>query len=135
MRPHPEQTTTCGERATSGDKTVAQGGCSTEPTVQRLGIVAPVTDSAAFTCQETSCRVRTPEPVRALKPVRTTESPESPRWSSGSTALAISSTVSTCCSDVPCGVLSEDAAFDLFGDHLRTAIRMLELGTAMVKER
>ena len=37
--------------------------------------------------------------------------------------------------DVPCGVLSEDAAFDLFGDHLRTAIRMLELGTAMVKER
>ena len=37
--------------------------------------------------------------------------------------------------DVPCAVLSEDAAFNLFGDHVQTAIRMLELGTAMVKER
>ena len=36
---------------------------------------------------------------------------------------------------VPCAVLSEDAAFNLFGDHVQTAIRMLELGTAMVKER
>ena len=37
--------------------------------------------------------------------------------------------------DVPCAVLSEDAAVNLFGDHVQTAIRMLELGTAMVKER
>ncbi|WP_167853936.1 DUF4298 domain-containing protein [Acidipropionibacterium timonense] len=36
--------------------------------------------------------------------------------------------------DVPCGVLTEDAAFDLIGDHLQMAIRMLEMGTAIVRE-
>ncbi len=36
--------------------------------------------------------------------------------------------------DLKCGVLSEDAIFDLIGDNYQTAIRMLELGTKMVKD-
>lgn len=36
--------------------------------------------------------------------------------------------------DLKCGVLSEDAVFDLIGENYQTAIRMLELGTKMVKD-
>lgn len=35
---------------------------------------------------------------------------------------------------VKCGVLSEDAVFDLIGDNLQTAIRMLETATKIIKE-
>ena len=35
--------------------------------------------------------------------------------------------------DVPCGVLSEDAIYDLFFEYQNIAIRMLELATTMVK--
>ncbi|MDU7193043.1 DUF4298 domain-containing protein [Lawsonella clevelandensis] len=35
--------------------------------------------------------------------------------------------------DVPCGILSEDAIYDLFFEYQNTAIRMLELATTMVK--
>jgi hypothetical protein len=35
--------------------------------------------------------------------------------------------------DVPCGVLSEDAIYNLFFEYRNTAIRMLELATTMVK--
>lgn len=36
--------------------------------------------------------------------------------------------------DLDCGVLSEDAVFDLIGDRNRMGIRLLEEGTRMVKE-
>lgn len=35
--------------------------------------------------------------------------------------------------DLPCGVLSEDAVFDLFGDNFNVAIEMLELATNILK--
>lgn len=37
-------------------------------------------------------------------------------------------------SSVKCGVLSEDAVFDLIGDNFQTAIRMLETATKIIKE-
>lgn len=35
--------------------------------------------------------------------------------------------------DLKCGILSEDAVYNLIGDNYNMAIRMLELGTNMVK--
>ncbi len=35
--------------------------------------------------------------------------------------------------DLKCGVLSEDAVYNLLGDNFNTAIRMLEVATDMVK--
>ena len=35
--------------------------------------------------------------------------------------------------DLPCGVLSEDAVFDLFGENYNVAIDMLELATEVLK--
>ena len=37
--------------------------------------------------------------------------------------------------DLPCGVLSEDAVFDLFGENFNIAIEMLELATDVIKYR
>lgn len=37
--------------------------------------------------------------------------------------------------DLPCGVLSEDAVFDLFGENFNVAIEMLELATEVLKYR
>ncbi|HNZ63612.1 MAG TPA: DUF4298 domain-containing protein [Bacillota bacterium] len=37
-------------------------------------------------------------------------------------------------SDLKCGVLSEDAVFDLIGDNFNTAVRMLELATDIIKK-
>ncbi|MCP1638417.1 DUF4298 domain-containing protein [Streptococcus gallinaceus] len=37
-------------------------------------------------------------------------------------------------SDIPCGVLSEDAVFNLIGDHYASSIRMLELAMTYLKE-
>ena len=37
--------------------------------------------------------------------------------------------------DLPCGVLSEDAVFDLFGENFNIAIDMLELATEVIKYR
>lgn len=37
--------------------------------------------------------------------------------------------------DLPCGVLSEDAVFDLFGENYNVAIDMLELATEVLKYR
>ncbi len=34
-----------------------------------------------------------------------------------------------------CGVLSEDAVYDLMGEHFETAINLLDLSSAMLKER
>lgn len=36
--------------------------------------------------------------------------------------------------DLSRGVLSEDAVFDLFGEHMNTAIEMLETATEMIKK-
>ncbi|MGI5949155.1 DUF4298 domain-containing protein [Peptoniphilus sp.] len=36
--------------------------------------------------------------------------------------------------DLRCGVLSEDAVFNLMGDNFSTAIKMLEVATEMVKK-
>lgn len=35
--------------------------------------------------------------------------------------------------DLKCGVLSEDAVYNLIGDNYQTAIRMLELATKIIK--
>lgn len=35
---------------------------------------------------------------------------------------------------IKCGILSEDAVFNLIGDMYETGIRLLETGTAIVKE-
>ena len=37
--------------------------------------------------------------------------------------------------DVACGVLSEDAVYDLMGEHFGTALQLLDLSSAMLKER
>ncbi|MGO3018461.1 MAG: DUF4298 domain-containing protein [Anaerococcus sp.] len=37
-------------------------------------------------------------------------------------------------SDLKCGVLSEDAVFDMIGDNYQTAIYMLEIATKIFKE-
>lgn len=37
--------------------------------------------------------------------------------------------------NIACGVLSEDAVYDLMGDHFETAINLLDLSSAMLKER
>lgn len=37
--------------------------------------------------------------------------------------------------DLACGVLSEDAVFDLFGENFNVAIEMLELATDVIKYR
>lgn len=36
--------------------------------------------------------------------------------------------------EIKCGVLSEDAVFDLIGDNFYAGIRLLELGTKVMKE-
>lgn len=36
--------------------------------------------------------------------------------------------------DIKCGVLSQDAIYDLIGDNFNTAIKMLEIGTKIIKE-
>lgn len=36
--------------------------------------------------------------------------------------------------DLKCGVLSEDAIFDMIGDNYQTAIYMLEVATKVIKE-
>ncbi len=36
--------------------------------------------------------------------------------------------------DLACGVLSEDAVFDLFGENYQTAIDMLDLATSIIKQ-
>lgn len=38
-------------------------------------------------------------------------------------------------SDIKCGVLSEDAVWDLIGDNYEVAIKMLEVATDMVRRR
>ena len=37
--------------------------------------------------------------------------------------------------DVDCGVLSEDAVYDLMGEHFEMALQLLDLSSAMLKER
>ena len=37
--------------------------------------------------------------------------------------------------NIACGVLSEDAVYDLMGDHFETAINLLDLSSAMLKEQ
>lgn len=37
--------------------------------------------------------------------------------------------------NIACGVLSEDAVYDLMGDHFETAINLLDLSSSMLKER
>ncbi|WP_197407425.1 DUF4298 domain-containing protein [Olsenella massiliensis] len=37
--------------------------------------------------------------------------------------------------DLPRGVLSEDAVFDLMGENVELAIRMLELATVVIRDR
>ena len=37
--------------------------------------------------------------------------------------------------NIACGVLSEDAVYDLMGEHFETAISLLDLSSAMLKER
>ena len=37
--------------------------------------------------------------------------------------------------DVARGVLSEDAVYDLMGEHFETALQLLDLSSAMLKER
>ena len=37
--------------------------------------------------------------------------------------------------NIACGVLSEDAVYDLMGEHFETAINLLDLSSAMLKER
>ena len=38
-------------------------------------------------------------------------------------------------SDIKCGVLSEDAVWDLIGDNYEVAIKMLEVATNMIRRR
>lgn len=37
--------------------------------------------------------------------------------------------------NIACGVLSEDTVYDLMGEHFETAISLLDLSSAMLKER
>lgn len=37
--------------------------------------------------------------------------------------------------NIACGVLSEDAVYDLMGEHFETAINLLDLSSSMLKER
>ena len=37
--------------------------------------------------------------------------------------------------NIACGVLSEDAVYDLMGEHFETALQLLDLSSAMLKER
>lgn len=37
--------------------------------------------------------------------------------------------------NIACGVLSEDAVYDLMGEHFEIAINLLDLSSAMLKER
>ena len=37
--------------------------------------------------------------------------------------------------NIACGVLSEDAIYDLMGEHFETAINLLDLSSSMLKER
>ena len=37
--------------------------------------------------------------------------------------------------NIACGVLSEDAVYDLMGEHFETAISLLDLSSSMLKER
>ena len=37
--------------------------------------------------------------------------------------------------NIACGVLSEDAVYDLMGEHFETAISLLNLSSSMLKER
>ena len=37
--------------------------------------------------------------------------------------------------NIACGVLSEDAVYDLMGEHFETAICLLDLSSSMLKER
>lgn len=36
--------------------------------------------------------------------------------------------------NIKCGVLSEDAVFDLIGDNFQIAVKMLEIATGIIKE-
>lgn len=38
-------------------------------------------------------------------------------------------------SDLPCGVLSEDAVYDLLDEHFQMGVELLEIATKMIKER
>ena len=37
--------------------------------------------------------------------------------------------------DLPCGVLSEDAVYDLLDEHFQMGVDLLEIATKMIKER
>ena len=37
--------------------------------------------------------------------------------------------------NIACGVLSEDAVYDLMGEHFEKAINLLDLSSSMLKER
>ena len=37
--------------------------------------------------------------------------------------------------DLPCGVLSEDAVYDLLDEHFPMGVELLEIATKMIKER
>ena len=37
--------------------------------------------------------------------------------------------------DLPCGVLSEDAVYDLLDEHFQMGVELLEIVTKMIKER
>ena len=37
--------------------------------------------------------------------------------------------------DLPCGVLSEDAVYDLLDEHFEMGVELLEIATKMIKER
>ena len=37
--------------------------------------------------------------------------------------------------NIACGVLSEDAVYDLMGEHFETAVNLLDLSSAMLEER
>ena len=37
--------------------------------------------------------------------------------------------------DLPCGVLSEDAVYDLLDEHVQRGVELLEIATKMIKER
>lgn len=37
--------------------------------------------------------------------------------------------------DLPCGVLSEDAIYDLLDEHFQMGVELLEIATKMIKER
>ena len=37
--------------------------------------------------------------------------------------------------DLPCGVLSEDAVYDMLDEHFQMGVELLEIATKMIKER